>query len=112
MRSIGLGDALAPINVFMVKDPDPILISEEAWQDLECEVALDPGSLVRVSSIDDIPGYRLGDSPGSTRGQELLMGDGGTIPNLGQSQLNWSDTGVGRDFKSVFHIDTVTRPLK
>ena len=39
------------------------------------------------------------------------MGDGGTIPNLGQSQLNLSDAEVGRDIQSVFQIAAVTRPL-
>ena len=42
------------------------------------------------------------------------MGDGGTIPNLGQSQLNLTDfTGdaSGRDIQSVFQIVAVTRPL-
>ena len=38
------------------------------------------------------------------------MGDGGTIPNLGESQLNLSD-GDGKDLKSVFQIAAVTRPL-
>ena len=39
------------------------------------------------------------------------MGDGGTIPNLGQSKLNLSDEGLGRDIESVFQIAAVTRPL-
>ena len=76
MQSIGLGGAFAPINVFMVQDPDQISTSEEAWQDLELEVALGSGSVVHVCSIDDIPGYRFGESPGSRRRQEFLMGDG------------------------------------
>ena len=37
------------------------------------------------------------------------MGDGGTIPNMGQSKLNLSDG--GRDIESVFQIAAVTRPL-
>ena len=39
------------------------------------------------------------------------MGDGGTIPNLGQSQLNVSDESIARDLQSVFQIAAVTRPL-
>ena len=38
------------------------------------------------------------------------MGDGGTIPNLGQSQLNLSDESIGRDIQSVFQVAAVTRP--
>ena len=37
------------------------------------------------------------------------MGDGGTIPNMGESQLNLSDQ--NRDLTSVFQIASVTRPL-
>ena len=37
------------------------------------------------------------------------MGDGGTIPNLGESNLNLSDG--GKDLQSVFQIAAVTRPL-
>ena len=39
------------------------------------------------------------------------MGDGGTIPNLGQSKLNLTDESVDRDIQSVFQIAAVTRPL-
>ena len=39
------------------------------------------------------------------------MGDGGTIPNLGQSKLNLTDELVDRDIQSVFQIAAVTRPL-
>ena len=39
------------------------------------------------------------------------MGDGGTIPNLGQSRLNLTDPIVDRDLESVFQIAAVTRPL-
>ena len=58
---------------------------------------------------DDCPGYRCEDSPGSRRGQEFLVGDGGTIPNLGQSRLNLSDD--SKDIQSIFQLAAVTRPL-
>ena len=38
------------------------------------------------------------------------MGDGGELPNQGQSRLNLSDTKVGHDIQSVFQIAGVTRP--
>ena len=37
------------------------------------------------------------------------MGDGGTIPNLGQSSLNLQDD--GKDLQSIFQVAAVTRPL-
>ena len=39
------------------------------------------------------------------------MGDGGLIPTLCKSQLNLSDTTVGRDIQSVFQIAAVPIPL-
>ena len=109
LQDAGLGDILAPVNLITVTEVAEVLTSSDAWKDIEFEVALDSGSVVHVCSIDDIPGYRVGESPGSRRGQEFLMGDGGTIPNLGQSQLNLSDD--GRDIESIFQVAAVTRPL-
>ena len=37
------------------------------------------------------------------------MGDGGTIPNMGQSQLNLSDD--GNEIQSIFQIAAVTSPF-
>jgi hypothetical protein len=99
------------VHVLTFAEPEQILFSDESWKDIEFEVALDSGSVVHVFSMDDVPVYRRGESPGSRRGQEFLMGDGGLIPNLGQSQLNLSDTAVGRNIESVFQIAAVTRPL-
>ena len=39
------------------------------------------------------------------------MGDGGTISNLGQKQLNLADNVVGSDVQSIFQVAAVTRPL-
>ena len=39
------------------------------------------------------------------------MGDGGTIPNLGQSMLNLSHAATDRDLQSIFQIAAVTGPL-
>ena len=108
LRDIGLGDLLPAVNILTVSDPQEILAATSAWEDLEFEVALDSGSVVHVCAPDDIPGYMVQASAGSRRGQEFLMGDGGTIPNLGESCLNLSD--AGRDLRSVFQIAAVTRP--
>ena len=110
MIDIGLESSLAPVSMITFAEPDQILLNDEGWKDLEFEVALDSGSVVHVCGVEDVPGYRVGESPGSRRGQEFLMGDGGLIPNLGQSPLNLSDTTVGRDIQSVFQIAAVTRP--
>jgi hypothetical protein len=110
MQSIGLGELLAPVNILTATEPQHILVNDNGdWKDLEFEVALDSGSVVHVCSMEDCPGYTLADSPGSKRGQEFLMGDGGTIPNMGQSKLNLSDN--GSNIESIFQIAAVTRPL-
>ena len=86
MIDVGLESALAPVNMLTFAEPEQILLNDEGWKDLEFEVALDSGSVVHVCGVDDVPGYRVGESPGSRRGQEFLMGDGGLIPNLAQSK--------------------------
>ena len=48
LQSIGLGEMLAPINILEAMELHQILISEEAWQDIEFEVALDSGPVVHV----------------------------------------------------------------
>ena len=85
--------------------------TNETWEDREFEVALDSGFVVHVCAPTDCPRYLLQESPGSRRGQEFLMGDGGTISNLGQKQLNFADNVVGSDVQSIFQIAAVTRPL-
>ena len=109
LREVGLGDVLPESNLITTSTPTELLIADDKWEDLEFEVALDSGSVVRVCAPGDIPGYLVQESAGSKRGQEFLMGDGGTIPNLGESHLNLSDQ--ERDLQSVFQIAAVTRPL-
>jgi hypothetical protein len=112
LQDIGLAGALAPLNIMtMLPGDGAVLTADDAWQDLEFEVALDSGAVVHVCSLEDCPGYHLDESPGSKSGQKFLMGDGGTIPNLGQKRLNLSDDGVNRDMSSIFQIAAVTRPL-
>jgi hypothetical protein len=110
LQKMGFTECLAPLNILTASEPDQILVNADStWKDLEFEVALDSGSVVHVCAPEDCPGYSCRDSPGSRRGQEFLMGDGGTIPNLGQSALKLSDG--DRDIQSVFQIAAVTRPL-
>ena len=52
---VGLESALAPVNMLTFAEPEQILLSDEAWKDLEFEVALDSGSVVHVCSVDDVP---------------------------------------------------------
>ena len=85
-------------------------MANEEWNDLDFEVALDSGAVIHVCSPTDCPGYVLEESPGSRRGQTFLLGDGGTIPNLGQKSLNLCDN-EGNDVRSIFQIAALTRPL-
>ena len=112
LTSIGLSKALAPVSVVEIAaGGEAILTAGDAWHDIEFEVALDSGAVVHVCSLEDCPGYSLEESPGSRNKQKFLMGDGGTIPNLGQKSLNLCDEAVDRNLISVFQIAAVTRPL-
>ena len=43
LQEIGLGDLLSPVNLVTVKETTEVLVNEEAWRDIEFEVALDSG---------------------------------------------------------------------
>ena len=58
LGSIGLGQSLVPINLMMICDKDSILAAtNETWEDLEFEVALDSGFVVHVCAPAYCPGY-------------------------------------------------------
>ena len=103
----------AVVVMLTLFEDDQVLAAEAdgVWTDMEFEVALDSGAVIHVCSPSDCPGYMLEESPGSRRKQKFQMGDGGTIPNLGQKSLNLTDNLAGRDLCSVFQIAAVTRPL-
>ena len=85
LRDIGLGEVMAPLNLFEnVSADEPPLMAGDSLSDLEFKVALDSGEVVNVCALEDCPGYLLDESPGSKSGQRFLMGDGGTVANLGQ----------------------------
>ena len=110
LSDIGLGNAIAPLNIFeVVGDAESLLVAGDSSSDLEFKVALGSGAVVHVCSLEDCPGYSLEGPPGSRSGQRILMGDGGTIANLGQKSLNLTDD--EHDLRSVFQIAAVTRPL-
>ena len=112
LADIGLATALAPLNIFEnVAGEEPLLMAGGSWQELEFEVGLDSGAVVHICSLEGCPVYALHESPGSRAGQQFLMGEGGTVKNLGQKTLNLSDASVDRDPSSIFQIAAVTRPL-
>ena len=102
------------IHLFEVVDliVDQAVFSAENWVDIEFEVALDSGSQDHVCDEQDCPGYVTEVSPGSSRGQCFIVGDGGKLPNQGQRQLNMQPMGDATvDMRSCFQIARVTRPL-
>ena len=80
MIDVGLESALAPVHLLTFAAPEQILLGDEAWKAVEFKAALDSGSVAHVCSMDDVPGYRLGESPGSRRGREFLIGVGASSP--------------------------------
>ena len=70
MIDVGLESVLAPVHMLTFAEPEQILLGDESWKDIEFKVAFDSGSVVHVCLMDDVPGYRLGESPDSRRGQD------------------------------------------
>ena len=60
LLGVGLDHVIAPINLLTVTEPEQILINNDAWADMEFEVALDSGAVVHVCAPADCPGYFSG----------------------------------------------------
>ena len=104
------------LNLFEVSDPQgsdsQVLANEQEWQDIEFEVALDSGSQDHVCDEEDCPGYLTEVSPGSSRGQCFVVGNGGRLENMGQRSLNLEPMNdSSTPLSSCFQIARVTRPL-
>ena len=101
------------IQVCETADVDGVEINvSEEWCDVEFEVALDSGSQDHVCDEANTPGYALEHSPGSSRGQCFIVGNGGRLPNMGQKVLNLEpESDESTSLKSCFQIARVTRPL-
>jgi hypothetical protein len=103
-------------HLFEIEDTlgvgDAEVLSAEQWIDVEFEVALDSGAQDHVCDDIDCPGYLTEASPGSSRGQCFIVGDGNRIANLGQRSLNMQPMGdPSSQLRSIFQIAKVTRPL-
>ena len=87
---------------------------ERTRKDVEFEVALDSGSIVNVCHPDDCPGYVIRESVGSKRGQNVVVGDGEKLANLGEWNLNLEapkDNNNLSKVSAIFQVAKVTRPL-
>ena len=83
LRDIGLGEVMAPLNLFEIAAVDePLLVAGDSSSDIEFEVALDSGAVVHVCALEDCPSYFPNESPGSRSGQRFFMADGRTIASL------------------------------
>ena len=61
------------LNLFEREDVEILVNEQQAWEDVEFEVALDSGSIVNVCHPDDCPGYHIGESAGSRAGQHFVL---------------------------------------
>ena len=86
-----------------------VLAAEASWEDIEIEVALHSGSVLHIVSESDTPRCLLDSSASARPCDEFIVGDGGTMKNLGQKALNLSSDCAS--FSFVFQIAAVHRPL-
>ena len=59
MHEIGLSDLLAPVNLITVTETAEILVSADAWKDIELEVALDSALLFTLARSKKLLGVIL-----------------------------------------------------
>ena len=87
--NMNLTHTMAPVNLMeWGQTPSAVLAAEAKWNNIEIEVALDSGSVVHIASEADTPAYVLDSSPSAKPCEEFVVGDGGTMRNLGQKTLN------------------------
>ena len=75
-----IAHVLAPVNLLFGKSQGSIFVADQqAWDDIEFEVALDSGSVVHVAAEGYTPCYILDDSSKARPCEEFIVGDGGTM---------------------------------
>ena len=77
------------------------------WKDRTIDIILDSGCCRHVMPPPEAAGYVVKESPGSRRGQNFIVGNGESVPNEGQVQMNFeADVGQGerRPITSVFQV--------
>ena len=66
-------------------------ISDKEFIEKDLEIALDSGAVSHACSDEHTSGYELQSTPASRAGANFVVGDGATIPNQGQKQINISN---------------------
>jgi hypothetical protein len=99
------------VNIMEHAQPDLMAVAKDEFQEIEIEVALDSGAVDHVINQCDIPGYKVGPSPGSMRGLHFIAANGDVIDNLGQATLNLMPHEGNNRLQSTFQVACVSRPL-
>ena len=118
LQSMGAYESVAAqveANLITTEDDELEVFGVDTWVDVEIEITLDSGCCEHVMDLGDAPGYAgfIGESSGSKRKQNFIVGNGQKVPNEGQLVLNLeSDLGGSkRRHTSTFQVAEVTRPL-
>ena len=118
LQSMGAYESVAAqveANLITMEEDELEVFGVDTWVDVEIEITLDSGCCEHVMDLGDAPGYAgfIGESSGSKRKQNFIVGNGQKVPNEGQLVLNLeSDLGGSkRRHTSTFQVAEVTRPL-
>ena len=82
--------------------------------DTDIVLTFDGGCCDHICDLGDVPGYAqsVEPSPGSSRGQRFIVGNGDRVKNQGQVKLRMKGKDAdGLLMNSVFQIAEITRPL-
>ena len=74
------------------------------------ETELDSGAMKSVAPPEMLPYVPIQPSEGSLQGQEFVVADGNTIPNMGQKEIDCVDA-AGDDDNLTYQISRVGMPL-
>ena len=95
-------------------DHDPAVMNVDDFVETDIVLTLDSGCCDHICDLGDVPGYAqsVEPSPGSSRGQRFIVGNGDRVKNQGQVKLRMKGKNAeGLLMNSVFQIAEITRPL-
>ena len=82
-RTMGVYQQVGDQILLLDSDDAEQVLQVNGWIDINLEVVLDSSACEHVMDSEDSPGCIVLESPGSTRGQGFVVGNGARVPNEG-----------------------------
>ena len=100
--------AVANASPMVIHQVEPFASSAEGWTKVTTD--MDSGCVTSVAPPGLLPQIPITESEGSKVGQQYVVANGETVPNLGEKIVNMTDC-AGQENRHVYQIAEVTSPL-